>query len=44
MSDSKLVKVGQEVEYLQKPEDYDNYHNGIQDSLDCSLHGDVAVD
>jgi hypothetical protein len=43
MPDVELGKVAVEAEYLQKPKNHDNHYNGIQDSLDLTLHGDVAV-
>jgi hypothetical protein len=44
MADAELREVVKKIEDLQKPDDYRNYYNGIEDSLDLALHGDKAVD
>ena len=43
MSHAKLIKVVEEAEYLEKPQNDDDYNNAIQDALDLTLHGNEAV-
>ena len=44
MPDAELIKVVEEAEYLEKPQDDDDYNDAIQDALDLTLHWDKAVD
>jgi hypothetical protein len=34
----------EEPENIQEPENYGDYYYRVQDRLDCSLHGNEAVD
>jgi hypothetical protein len=43
MADAELSKICEQAEYLQEPKNHGNHHNGVQDSLDLTLHGDEAV-
>jgi hypothetical protein len=43
MADVELGNVVHEPEYLQEPNNYRNHYNGIQDSLDLTLHGNEAI-
>jgi hypothetical protein len=44
MSHTELIKGVEETEYLEKPQNDDDYNNAIQNALDLTLHGDEAVD
>jgi hypothetical protein len=44
MTDAELREIVEEPKDLQKPKDYGNYDNTVEDSFDLSLHGDKAVD
>jgi hypothetical protein len=44
MPDAELVDGVEEAEYLEKPQDDDDYDDTIQNSLDLTLHGYVTVD
>jgi hypothetical protein len=44
MADVKLREIAEEPKYLQKPKNYSNHNNAVEDSLDLPLHGDKAVD
>jgi hypothetical protein len=34
----------EESENIQEPQHHRDYYHGVQDRLDCALHGDEAVD
>ena|ERR1039457_845783 len=43
MAHAELGNIVQKSESLQKPNDYRNHDNAIQDALDLTLHGNEAV-
>jgi hypothetical protein len=43
MADAELSQVIEQAEYLQKPDNYENHYNSVQDALDLALHRDEAV-
>jgi hypothetical protein len=43
MADAELSDVIEQTKYLQKPDDYENNYDSIQDSLDLALHRDEAI-
>ena len=43
MSHAELIKGVEEAEYLEKPQNDDDYNDAIQDTLDLTLHGDETV-
>ena len=42
MSHAELIKGVEEAEYLEKPQNDDDYNDAIQDTLDLTLHGDES--
>jgi hypothetical protein len=43
-ADSNMGQGAEKPEDVQEPQDNDDDHDSVQDGLDRSLHGDVAVD
>jgi hypothetical protein len=44
MPDTELRKVFEHAEYPQKPQNYGDHNDRVQDAFDLTLHGDETVD
>lgn len=44
LSDVYVFQIAEHPENIQKPDDYNNYHNGIQDTFDFPVHRDIIID
>jgi hypothetical protein len=39
-----IRQVTEKSEYLQQPDDNNNYNNNVDDRFDFMVHGDVCID
>jgi hypothetical protein len=44
LSDIDVFQIAENSENIQKPDDNNNYSNGIQDTFDFPVHRDIIID